>query len=143
MKKEGFWVKLWDRFTRTLPRLGLLAVCSVLALGALVLPIAIRPTAVSIAQGDVANQDVQAPRSLTYTSQILSDQAKEDARARVQPIYLPTDPAITRTQIEKLRVAHNYITVVRFDSFATLEQKIQDLNALEGVALEQKRFQPF
>ncbi|MBA4398829.1 MAG: hypothetical protein C0396_03025 [Anaerolinea sp.] len=138
MKKEGFWGKLWDRFTRTLPRLGLLAVCSVLALGALVLPIAIRPSAVSIAQGDVANQDVQAPRGLTYTSQILTDQAKEDARARVQPIYLPTDPTITRTQIEKLRVAHNYITVVRFDSFATLEQKVQDLNALEEVAFEPK-----
>lgn len=136
MMPKGFWGKLWYRFTRTLPRLGLLAICSLLALGALVLPIAIRPSAINITQGDVSVQDVQAPRTLTYTSEILSKQAKDDARSRVQPIFLPTDPAITRTQIEKLRVALNYITVVRFDSFATLDQKITDLNALEGVAFE-------
>lgn len=136
MTPKGFWGKLWYRFTRTLPRLGLLAICSILALGALVLPIAIRPSAINITQGDVSVQDVQAPRTLTYTSEILSKQAKDDARNRVLPIFLPTDPAITRTQIEKLRVALNYITVVRFDSFATLEQKIQDLNALDGVAFE-------
>ncbi|HWR64706.1 MAG TPA: HDIG domain-containing protein [Bellilinea sp.] len=136
MIPKGFWGKLWYRFTRTLPRLGLLAVCSVLALGALVLPIAIRPSAINITTGDVSVQDVQAPRTLTYTSEILSKQAKDDARNRVQPIFLPTDPAITRTQIEKLRVALNYITVVRYDSFATLDQKIADLNALDGVAFE-------
>jgi len=136
MTPKGFWGKLWYRFTRTLPRLGLLAICSILALGALVLPIAIRPSAINITQGDVSVQDVQAPRTLTYTSEILSNQAKEDARSRIQPIFLPTDPAITRTQIEKLRVALNYITVVRFDSFATLDQKIQDLNALDGIAFE-------
>ncbi len=133
MTSEGFWGKLWYRFTRTLPRLGLLAICSFLALGALVLPIAIRPSAINISQGDVSAQDVQAPHTQTYTSEILTNQAKEDARSRVQPIFLPTDPAITRTQIEKLRVALNYITVVRFDSFATLDEKIHDLTTLEGV----------
>ena len=133
MRSEGFWGKLWYRFTRTLPRLGLLAICSFLALGALVLPIAIRPSAINISQGDVSAQDVQAPHTQTYTSEILTNQAKEDARSRVQPIFLPTDPAITRTQIEKLRVALNYITVVRFDSFATLDEKIHDLTTLEGV----------
>ena len=136
MTQQGFWSKLWYRFTRTLPRLALLAICSLLALGALVAPIAIRPSAINIAQGDVSGQDVQAPRTLTYSSEILTSQAKEDARSRIQPIYLPTDPAITRTQIEKLRVALNYITVVRFDSFATLDQKIQDLKALDGVTFQ-------
>jgi putative nucleotidyltransferase with HDIG domain len=136
MKKEGLISKNWERFLRSLPRITVLVVCSLFAWGALVLPIAIRPTTASISQGDVAEQDVQAPYSLTYTSEILTAQAKEDARARVQPVYLATDPAITRSQIEKLRVAQNYISVVRFDSFATIDEKVQDLNAMDGVTLD-------
>lgn len=135
MSKDGAIRKFWNQFIRNLPKFGLLVICSLFAVGALVLPIAIRPATVGITQGDVAAQDVQAPHTLTYTSTILTEQAKEDARSRVQPVYLATDPAITRTQIEKLRVAENYISVVRFDSFATLEQKIQDIHSLDGVSL--------
>jgi len=128
--------QFWRRFTTVLPRLILLVVCSLFAWGALVLPIAIRQPGIGITEGDVTTQDVQAPRTLTYTSRILSDQAREDARAKVQPIYLSTDPSITRAQIEKLRVSLNYISTVRFDSYATLEQKIQDLAAMREVSFD-------
>jgi len=138
MSKDGTSPKLITRLIRNLPRLGLLTVCSLLAIGALVLPIAIRPNNARVAQGDVATQDILAPHTLTYTSTVLTDQAKNDARLRVSPIFLATDPAITRTQIEKLRVAQNYITVIRFDSFATLDQKMVDLSALDGLALDRE-----
>lgn len=126
----------WHQFKILLPRIGLLIICSFLALGALVMPIAIRQPGVSISEGDVAAQDVQAPRTLTYTSQILTNQAQEDARQNVQPIFLSTDPSITRSQIEKLRITQNYISAVRYDSFATLDEKIQDLAALQFVTFD-------
>ncbi len=117
-------------------RTVLLLVCSLLSLGALVFPIAIRPSEVPIQPGDVASQDIQAPRTITYQSEILTEQAVADARNRVQPVYLPADPAITRRQIEKLRVALDYITTVRFDTYATTEQKLSDLAAIQDMKLE-------
>jgi hypothetical protein len=113
-------------------------VCSLLTLGALIFPIAIRPSEVPLNPGDVASQDIQAPRTITYQSQLLTDQAKNEARARVLPIYLPADPAITRRQIEKLRVTLDYITTVRFDTYASAEQKLDDLAAIQGVRLDRE-----
>lgn len=117
-------------------RIILLLTCALLSLGALIFPIAIRPTDIPLNPGDVASQDIQAPRTITYESQLLSEQAKTDARARVQPVYLPADPAITRRQIEKLRAALDFITTVRFDSYATIEQKMDDLSSLQDMKLE-------
>lgn len=128
--------RVWNQFITLLPRISLLIICSILALGALVLPIAIRQPTVSIKEGDVATQDVSAPRTLTYTSQILTSQAQEEAKAKVQPVFLATDPSITRAQIEKLRVSLDYISTVRYDSFATQEEKIRDLSSLEYVSFE-------
>lgn len=113
----------------------LLLICSILSLGALIFPIALRPSQIPVNPGDVAGQDIQAPRTITYPSEFLTEQARDEARALTQPIYLPADPAINRRQIEKLRVVLNYITSVRFDSFATLEQKIDDLSAVQDVEL--------
>lgn len=138
MKTERPIKHFWHRFIILLPRLGLLIGCSALAFGALVLPIAIRQPTVTLSEGDVAPQDVQAPYTLTYTSQVLTEQAREEARNKVLPVYLSTDPSITRAQIEKLRLVQQYISTVRFDSYATLEQKIQDLQAIEGVTFDQE-----
>ncbi len=111
-------------------------VCSsLLALAALVLPIASRPSSYTLSPGDVAPQDVQAPFSLSYPSEILTEQARADAEQRIAAIYLPADTAITRKQIEKLRTALNFISVVRADPLATLEQKLSDLSKLTEVEL--------
>lgn len=136
MKINDSLERFWHQFKILLPRISLLILCSILALGALVMPIAIRQPGVSISEGDVAAQDVQAPRTLTYTSQILTNQAQEDARGKVQPVYLSTDPSITRSQIENLRITQNYISAVRYDSFATLDEKIQDLAAMQFVTFD-------
>ncbi|MHB0922850.1 MAG: HD family phosphohydrolase [Bellilinea sp.] len=138
MKINDSLERSWHQFKILLPRISLLVLCSFLALGALVLPIAIRQPGVSISEGDVAAQDVQAPRTLTYTSQILTNQAQEAAREKVQPVFLSTDPSITRSQLEKLRITQNYISAVRYDSFATLDEKIQDLSALQFVTFDTK-----
>ncbi|MCJ7625047.1 MAG: hypothetical protein MUO76_16225, partial [Anaerolineaceae bacterium] len=58
--------------------------------------------------GDVASQDILAPKSLSYTSGFLSEQAVAEAEGSVQDIYLPADPAIARQQIEYLQVVLAY-----------------------------------
>ncbi len=140
MAANGAEIRSLDSTRRSLVSLRtvLLLVCSLLTLGALIFPIAIRPSEVPLNPGDVASQDIQAPRTITYQSQLLTDQAKNEARARVLPIYLPADPAITRRQIEKLRVTLDYITTVRFDTYASAEQKLDDLAAIQGVRLDRE-----
>jgi cyclic-di-AMP phosphodiesterase PgpH len=116
----------------------LLAVCSLLAWGALVLPVAIRPSFAPLTVGDVATQDIQAPYSLSYISEVLTQQARQEAREQITPIYLSADPAITRRQIEKMRISLNYITTVRFDTYATSIEKFSDLDQLQDITLDRE-----
>lgn len=117
------------RINRSLVKILLLVVTSTAALAALALPIALRPTTFPLQVGDVSSQDILAPRSLTYESETLTQQARQQALARVAPVYLPADPSIARHQLERMRVVLNYISIVRLDTYATLQQKEADLQA--------------
>lgn len=120
---------------RKLVRLILLIMSSIIALGALVMPIAIRPSGLPLQVGSVSTVDVQAPHALTYESQALTDEARRKAENAIQPVYLPADPAIARRQIERLHVALAYIATVRQDKFSTLEQKIADIQQISDMQL--------
>ncbi len=85
--------------------------------------------------GQVAPADFTAPQTVEYVSQVLTEQAREAAAESVSPVYGSPDPAIARRQIERLRAALEYITLVRQDSWATEEQKIADLQNLADVPL--------
>lgn len=134
MKGKAAWF-FARRINRNLFRIFLLLLTSILAWGAMVLPLAIRQPVAPLQVGDVATQDIQAPYDLSYVSEVLTEQAREEARSRVAPVYLPADPAIARRQIEKLRLTLNFITNVRFDTFATPEQKITDLSNIQDIHL--------
>lgn len=99
----------------------------------LVLPISLRQETSLLNIGDVAFQDITAPRTFSYESEILTDEARTAAEKSVQPIYLAADPSITRKQVEKLRVVLNYISAVRSDAYSTLGQKISDLQKLSDL----------
>ena len=120
---------------RTLVRLAILLITAALSFAFLVLPIATRPSYYPIQEGDVAPQDIQAPTALSYSSQVLTEQMRNEAEGRVSPVYLAADPSIARQQIEKLRSTLNFINSVRADTFATPEQKLNDITALETVQL--------
>ena len=120
---------------RTFVRLVILVATAGLSFAFLVLPIATRPSYYPIREGDVAPQDIQAPAALSYSSQVLTEQMRDEAEARVAPVYLAADPAIARQQIEKLRSTLNFVNAVRADTYAAPEQKLQDLAALETVQL--------
>ena len=119
-------------FLRTI----LLISISILTFGAIVLPAYLETNTYSLKVGDVAPHNIIAPYSHSYTSQVLIDEAVEKARQSVQPIYLPADPEIARSQLDKLRTTLAYISDVRADSFSTQDQKLDDLANLADLTLE-------
>jgi putative nucleotidyltransferase with HDIG domain len=120
---------------RKLYRIGLLFISSGLALCSLILPIALRPAALPIQIGEVAPQNITAPRSITYESSILTKLAQEQAANAVTPRYLSPDPNIARTQIDNFQMVINYISSVRSDSLANLDRKILDLANIKQLPL--------
>lgn len=121
--------------SRRFAKLLILVLTGLLAVGALIIPIAVRPAYYSLSIGDVATQEILAPRQLSYTSDVLTQKARDDAVRAVGKVYLPADPSITRRQIENLRIVLSYITSIRADSFANLDQKLLDLQAIQDVRL--------
>jgi len=121
-----------------LVRLALLIVVAGLTFSTMVFPIATRPSSYTMKVGDVSQQDIQAPYALSFTSQVHTEQLREEAVSRVAPVYLPVDPSVARQQIELLRASLNFISVVRGDMYATMEQKLADLAALENIQISRE-----
>ncbi len=124
MKKgKKFWSALF--FTLT----------SIIVFLIIVLPISFRPTPSLMEVGDVAMQDIHAPRSFSYISEYLTTNAKDEAEKSVLPIYLPPDPTISREQIEKLQTSLEFISSIRNDDYASKDQKTADLTAIESLEI--------
>ncbi len=113
----------------------LLIIVGVLSFLGLILPEVVTQSSLPMAIGDVTSQDVLAPYSLTFESEILTEQARQTAANAVDPIYLPIDPSISRQQVEELSNVLYYITTVRQDNYATAEEKIADIKSIEGFDL--------
>ena len=116
----------------------LLVVVSIISYGALVLPEVLLPSAVPLQPGDVAPNDFQATKSHQYISEVRTEDARRAAEEAITPVYAPPDPSIARAQIERLRAALQYITLVREDENSTPEQKVSDLAALSDVHLKEE-----
>ncbi len=116
----------------------ILILTCILTLFALILPESFNQSTYAMQIGEVANQDILAPYSLTYESDVLTEDALQAAANSVDPIYLPTDPGIGRRQVEKLRVVLYYITTIRQDDYATLDEKIADIQSIEDVSFSEE-----
>ncbi len=102
---------------------------------ALLLPILQDLAEPPLSVGDVAPYDIHAPFGLTYQSQILTTRQQEAASAAVPFIYSPADTSIARSQLERLHNTLSYINTIRADSYASQEQKVNDLSALDDIHL--------
>jgi putative nucleotidyltransferase with HDIG domain len=122
---------------RTIYLIFLVLISAALALFALMLPSLTRSFASSLQVGQVATKDYRAPTDITYTSDVLTEQRRDKAEEAIQPVYTEPDTSIARQQLEALRAAMAYISSVRADSYADINQKIDDLAALEGLNLSQ------
>ncbi|MDX1378899.1 MAG: hypothetical protein R3307_08625, partial [Anaerolineales bacterium] len=114
----------------------LLSLVSIILYGALVLPTLLSPTAISLKVGDVAPNDYLAPQDIEYISEVRTEDARLAAENAVAPVYAPPDTAIARGQIERLRAALQFITLVRSDENATNEQKASDIASLSDISLK-------
>jgi putative nucleotidyltransferase with HDIG domain len=99
------------------------------------MPFSTRQANLSLRAGDVSGQDILATRTLNYQSTILTEQARQEAADAVAPVYGPPDANVAREQLELLNNAVDFIDAVRLDTYASLEQKIGDLSALQSVSL--------
>ncbi|MEA4811117.1 MAG: HDIG domain-containing protein [Anaerolineaceae bacterium] len=104
----------------------------------LILPDFLRNNAVNYKAGDVSNSEILAPYSLTYESKVLTDLAKEESAAGVLPAYLPPDPEIAKAQLETIDKSIYFITSVRKDALASMNQKMTDLSSLLMPPLNQE-----
>lgn len=118
--------------------LGTLVVATALASTLLlILPIMPGERSVSLSLGQVAPQDVLAPRSVAFVSQVLTDQARQEAVSQVLPVYDPADPNIARQQAQSLANSLAYITAVRADAYSTPTEKVRDLLSMAAVHLDE------
>jgi cyclic-di-AMP phosphodiesterase PgpH len=87
-------------------------------------------------EGDVATQDLLAPFGVTYESEILTENRRETVARAVESIYTSPDTSLARQQLERLRATLAYITSIRGDNFASREQKIVDIAALDDIQID-------
>ncbi|MGW8251736.1 MAG: hypothetical protein ACWGO1_13915, partial [Anaerolineales bacterium] len=128
-------------YRRSIYLIFLLLVATGLVLLALAIPILETLSSPSLQAGQVAPQDIVAPLPITFESQVLTEQQREAAARSVLPLYTSPDPSVARRQLESLRAALTFITSVRADTYATQEQKLADLSALEHINLDEETAQ--
>lgn len=88
--------------------------------------------------GQVALQDFQAPRPMSFQSKWLTEEQQNIAASLVQPVFSSPDTTVARNQLEKLRASITYISSVRADPLSSLEQKTLDLAALESIQMNEQ-----
>jgi cyclic-di-AMP phosphodiesterase PgpH len=88
------------------------------------------PGEFDLAVGDVAPQDIRAPREVTFISDILSEQARQDAARRVVAIYTSPDPLVARQQYARARAVLEYVRALRADRMASLTRQYEWLRAV-------------
>lgn len=104
-------------------RILLLATTAVIAFFTLILPSSLRADILPIQTGQVAQQDLLAPESVQYESQILTAQKRQQAADAVAPVYTAIDQRIARKQIEKIKTLFVRIDLIRKDATLKLEDK--------------------
>lgn len=127
--------QLWRQVTQEAP-LWLFAVALTVILTAIYSFNLVLSPQVSVTLGEPAAEEVLAPRSLSFYSEVLTEQAREQARARVPDVYSAPDVSIGRAQLNKVRSTFNFIEVVRADSLADKATRMRYLSQIEGVTIE-------
>jgi len=114
----------------------LLAIFVIILVG-LMIPFITTQIDSQLSAGEVASREIVAPRSLSFTSNILTEEQRESAANSIAAIYSPPNTSIARNQLESLRGTLAFITSVRDDTYASVDEKMLDLAALEDINLDQ------
>jgi len=104
----------------------------------LLFPLYTQATAPQLEIGEVASEETLAPYDISYISEIRTDQQRNAASRNVPSIYTPPNTSVARRQLERIRGTLTYITSVRADEHASIDQKAADLAALEDFTLSEE-----
>lgn len=119
-------------------RLWIFAVALTVSLTAILSFNLVTPGEVAVTVDQPVANDILAPRTVTYTSEVLTEQAREQAINNVQDVYTQIDPEIGRGQLSLVQSVFSFIDVVRNDAQASTETKLSYLQAIEGVTIEEE-----
>ena len=103
---------------------------------ALSLPLSVGSDSLVLEAGDVSAQDVLAPYGLSYTSDVLTEEARREAAEQVEAIYDPPDSRVAREQLAEIKTLLAFIDAVRSDPHSTPDQKHADLAAISVVRID-------
>lgn len=84
--------------------------------------------------GEPSPMLVKAPRQISYISNVLTEQARDSAEARVPDVYTDIDLNIGRNRVQLTEDLFAFIKNVRSDSLATTEWKITALTQIDAIA---------
>jgi len=112
---------------------GVILLCVViLSYAILVEPWAFRPASPSLKVGDVAQQELRAPKYIEYISELNTEEARTEAERAVDPVYAPPDPSVARAQLDKQHSVMLSISMIKDDPISTYAEKITSLEAIKG-----------
>jgi putative nucleotidyltransferase with HDIG domain len=117
--------------------LAVIAVCAFLAIIAAQLSRYFIGGSVVLQPGDVAGQDIRAPRRITFISEAETNRQRDLAEASVAPVFTAPDAQIARQQLGIARDLMNQIAEIRADRVVSNTQRIEQLSTLPGAALNQ------
>ncbi|MCP5097956.1 MAG: HDIG domain-containing protein [Chloroflexi bacterium] len=98
----------------------------------------VTPSDVSVTVGERVTNEILAPRTISYTSDVLTEGAKDLAAQNIPDVYTQIDPEIGRGQLNLAQSIFSFIDVVRSDTQATNETKLTYLQEIEALTLEEE-----
>ncbi len=116
-------------------RIGLIGACFVLGTAAILIVPLFTAGRVVLDAGDVAREDITAPRTINYASEILTQQDRDAAEREVGIVYDPLDLSVPRKQVAKARGVLDFIRAVRADPIGSRADKQTLLSRIDGVHL--------
>lgn len=120
-------------WSRSLLNATLLVLVSTLLVTVVLLPFPFGQ--MQLAVGEVAPQDIVAPRRLTYESAIRTQSARERASQAVPDYYDPPQSNIRRLQVSRSREVLDAITQIRAQDAASPEQRVESLLSIADLSL--------
>ncbi len=92
---------------------------------------------VTVKEGEPAPEDIFAPRTITFNSDLRLKQAQEEARASVPEQYRqPEGEDIGRQQLQQVAAIFAFMDTVRADTQVDMETKLAYLQAIDGLTIE-------
>lgn len=92
---------------------------------------------VTVMVGEPAPADVFAPKSLTYTSELLTEQDRFKAANNVAEIYTPLNLSIGREQLAKAQSIFAFLETVRADNQASVEEKASYIQSIDNLVVDE------